>query len=380
MKAFLQVLVAILFVLLVILPIALVVGSFWNDSKWALGIGIGILVFDLIVVVSVGIRILIKSKDNIGPEEVALKSYTGKLDESEIYQPGPVTVLWIPLYKWIYGRPYCELVRVPREPMKFTLGGDVGHKIRSSDKVPLLVNFSGFVVFPYLEPESLALMIKSKVPFNMAAFDKWVTSEMVTGLRDIMAAYTHKEAIERSNLTDVNKEAKEFFLLEDGLFATSGILGNDKTNFKPGRGEVKIRIEDIAVPEKIDSAMQEKVEVEYLTMAAEERIALAGKEAQASAALFDDTNQALKAWLADNPKATPQRIKEKQEELRQRALAKTPGYRQTHVKGLERATTVVIGGDGAGLLVGGGGGGGKKSKKAKDDKRGNMSDADFKSI
>ena len=96
-------------------------------------------------------------------------------------------------------------------------------------------------------------------------------------------------------------------------------------------------------------------------------------QAEASAILFDDTNQALKVWLegqrAAGYKPTQAQIEAKQEELRQRALAKTPGYQQVHIKGLEGATTAVVGsGGGAGILIGGQGGGkgnpaGGKGKK-----------------
>jgi len=86
-------------------------------------------------------------------------------------------------------------------------------------------------------------------------------------------------------------------------------------------------------------------------------------QAEASAILFDDTNQALKVWLEGQRAAgyspTQAQIDAKQEELRQRALAKTPGYQQIHIKGLEGATTAVVGGGGAGILVGGQGKPGK---------------------
>ena len=90
-------------------------------------------------------------------------------------------------------------------------------------------------------------------------------------------------------------------------------------------------------------------------------------QAEASAILFDDTNQALRAWI-DGQKAagyepTQAQIREKQEELRQRALAKTAGYQQVHIKGLENASTAVVGGGaGAGILVGGGQQGGPGSR------------------
>lgn len=86
-------------------------------------------------------------------------------------------------------------------------------------------------------------------------------------------------------------------------------------------------------------------------------------QTKASAILFDDTNQALKVWLKGQRAAgynpTQAQIEAKQEELRQRALAKTPGYQQVHIKGLEGATTAVVGGSGAGIMIGGGGNPGK---------------------
>ena len=81
-------------------------------------------------------------------------------------------------------------------------------------------------------------------------------------------------------------------------------------------------------------------------------------QAETSAILFDDTNQALKAWLEGQRVAghdpTQAQIEAKQEELRQRALAKTAGYQQVHIKGLENAGTAVVGGgSGTGVLIGG---------------------------
>lgn len=81
----------------------------------------------------------------------------------------------------------------------------------------------------------------------------------------------------------------------------------------------------------------------------------ATQQAEASATLFGDTSQALAAWQKDHPYATQAQIEAKQEELRQRALAKTQGYQQVHIKGLEGATTAVVGGGGAGVMIGAGG-------------------------
>lgn len=93
-------------------------------------------------------------------------------------------------------------------------------------------------------------------------------------------------------------------------------------------------------------------------------------QAETSAILFDDTNQALKVWLKDQRDAkkepTQAQIFAKQNELRQRALAKTSGYQQLDIRGLEGATTAVVGGGGAaGILVGGQGGGKNPATKKK---------------
>lgn len=102
-------------------------------------------------------------------------------------------------------------------------------------------------------------------------------------------------------------------------------------------------------------------------------------QAEASAVLFDDTNKALMAWLEGQRTAghdpTQAQIEAKQEELRQRALAKTAGYQQVHIKGLENASTAVVGGgSGTGVLIGGGNpsSGGKQKGEKEEEKKDNM--------
>lgn len=91
---------------------------------------------------------------------------------------------------------------------------------------------------------------------------------------------------------------------------------------------------------------------------AEREKAAAVHQAETSAILFDDTNQALKTWLTEQRaagnKPTKAEIKAKQEELYERALAKTSGWQQLHIRGLENASTAVVGGANTGLFVGGG--------------------------
>lgn len=86
-------------------------------------------------------------------------------------------------------------------------------------------------------------------------------------------------------------------------------------------------------------------------------------KAEASAAAFDDTNQALALWKTKHPNASPDEIKEKQKELRDRAVLKSSQYHQEDVRisGVEGASTVIVGGGGqgaggTGILVGNQGG------------------------
>jgi regulator of protease activity HflC (stomatin/prohibitin superfamily) len=88
------------------------------------------------------------------------------------------------------------------------------------------------------------------------------------------------------------------------------------------------------------------------------------EEAKASAAAFDDTNQALALWKKEHPNASSDEIMEKQKELEYRAMLKSPSYNKQDVtiRGLENASTAVIGGGGqgaggTGILVGNQGGG-----------------------
>lgn len=99
-----------------------------------------------------------------------------------------------------------------------------------------------------------------------------------------------------------------------------------------------------------------------LYKAEREKVA-ATQQAEASAILFGDTSQALKLWLVEQREAgnAPSRaqIAAKQDELRARALAKEKGYQELYVRGLENASTAVVGGNGvaAELMVGGDKGG-----------------------
>lgn len=88
----------------------------------------------------------------------------------------------------------------------------------------------------------------------------------------------------------------------------------------------------------------------------------AKQQAEMSAILLDDTNQALEAWKKTNPNASPDQIAEKQSELARRAYLKAGGqYQEVH--GLENAGVVGFGGGGGGLGILAGAGGKNPGKK-----------------
>lgn len=87
---------------------------------------------------------------------------------------------------------------------------------------------------------------------------------------------------------------------------------------------------------------------------AEKEKEAAKHQAETSAILLNDTNQALEAWKKTHANASLGEVIEKQRELADRAYLKAGGQRLA-IHGLENATTAVVGGGGAGagILVGG---------------------------
>lgn len=337
------------------------IAGFW----WAL---LATIVWAIVSLVGL-VAWVVKSIGSVDSDEVAVPVWWGKPEKRRI-KSGLTFVPW-GFGIGFDGRTLCELVRVTTNQLHFNfrnLGGTGTEEqlIWSSDRIALLVDLTGWIRFPYEEEDSLCLMIESGVPLNDAArLSDWVRSEVISGLRDILAQYDHKEAMARSNLDAIRQAAQAFFLQPTGLFAKSGICGNNPTNSDPGTGEVIVRIDIVKPDEEMRKAMASPVISAYDAEAAKQ-------QAKVSAALFDDTNQAFKAWLKDQQEAvkakkrgaiTRAEITAKQRELRDRALAKTPGYQQIDVRGLENAGTAVVGGGGgAGILVGNSGGGGGSGK------------------
>lgn len=192
-------------------------------------------------------------------DEVAIADYFGIL-RAKVLGSGPRLLLRFP---------GIRLVRFTKNQIPFTIGGEAEHDVFSSDRQLLLVDVSGYLRFPFEEPGSLILMTQSGVPRDRVELDKWIQEEVLAGLRDIMADFTHEEAIKRSNLTSINKLAKEFFLRPEGLFAKSGICGNDRLSFTLGTGEVLVRVDTVRPTKSLQEAMQAPVVEKYKAEAAQ---------------------------------------------------------------------------------------------------------------
>ncbi len=113
-------------------------------------------------------------------------------------------------------------------------------------------------------------MVKSGVPTEERAFQDWMQQETVAGLRDILAGFNHDEAIGKSNLAAIREATRDFFLSPSGLFAKSGICGNDLLSFTEGSGEVIVRVDSINPTTELQKAMEKPVVARYEAQAAKE--------------------------------------------------------------------------------------------------------------
>lgn len=192
----------------------------------------------------------------LAANEVGMVDFWGEIcgkkdkDGKEMpYKPG-----WFIFVPWLPG---VRLVRYPKSPIEFTYNVLPADKVWSKDRQELLADIGGWVRFPYEEADSLRKMTQAKVPTDHEGFTAWAKKEIVSGMRDILAGFTLDEAIARSNLEKIRGDAKDFFLRTDGLFAMSGICGNDPQSFLPGGGEVIIRIETIDMTETLRRKKEE---------------------------------------------------------------------------------------------------------------------------
>ena len=210
----------------------------------------------------------VKTIGTVDKDEVALRSWFGKV-EKRIFPSGVCLVPWLFDIRF-NGRTLCELVRIPTKQLPFNFEGKVEQRIWSKDRQLLLVDISGYVRFPYNEVDSLYLMVKSGVPTEERAFQDWMQQETVAGLRDILAGFNHDEAIGKSNLAAIREATRDFFLSPSGLFAKSGICGNDLLSFTEGSGEVIVRVDSINPTTELQKAMEKPVVARYEAQAAKE--------------------------------------------------------------------------------------------------------------
>lgn len=143
---------------------------------------------------------------------------------------------------------------------------------------------------------------------------------------------------------------------------------NGPSILKKVRAEVGIRVEMVELP-SIDPppGWRDTTLAAYKAKKEKEAAVLQG---EASAALLDDTNQALQKYVEgfekNGRKPTEAEIKGKQEEL---ALRSAPNFQKIRIEGLENASTAVVGG-GAGLMIGTQAGGGQQNLDNPGAKRG----------
>jgi len=217
------------------------------------------LIVLIVIVALAGIWFAASIKE-IEPNEVAMIKYFGKI-KKEVHESGLVLVLWCP---------GVELVIIPRDEMLFRFAIELDHGVWSSDHQSLCVDLSGSIRFPYNDADSLVLMIESGVPLVEEELQDWIEDEVVSGFREIMAAFNHRQALDRGNLGKIREAAMEFFHQETGLFVKSGICGKDPGDLTAGSGEVIIRVEKVDTTEELRTAMQFPVLATYQADAAKQ--------------------------------------------------------------------------------------------------------------
>ena len=241
----------------------------------------------------------------IESDEVGVAKFFGKIDgkmlpaeeiggrmlparlSAHILKPG---LTFVPLL------PGVDIVGVPTAWLEFDYEGTLEHEFRTSDLQLVTAEISGKVRLPYDEGDSIALMIAAGVPFNEEEFQKWAEDEIISGARDIIAEFSHKDIVAAGNLPLIREKMKKFFLAPTGLFAKAGICGNDLDSFEPGKGEVIIRIEQLRLTKQLSEDMAALVGAKYRADAASET---ARQEAQETAgALTLMINEQIAAAVA----------------------------------------------------------------------------------
>lgn len=206
----------------------------------------------------------------VGPDEVALRSWFGRLEKKKILRSGLCFVPWHFGILKFDGHPLCKLVRIPKKQFKFFFPGSSEDRVWSKDRQQLLVDVGGYIRFPYDEIKFLIQMIEAGVPLEEERLQRLIKQEVISGIKDILGGFDHSQAIGKSNLAAIRDAAIVFFHDPNGLFYRSGICGKDPNITNPGTGEVIIRVETVNPTPELQRAMEAPVVAQYKADAAKD--------------------------------------------------------------------------------------------------------------
>ena len=294
----------------------------------------------------------------IRPVETEMKEGVVFIDPGKVYCP------WIP--NWVYGYQPYDLVLIPTDEFKVAWNRTDLENFWTANGIRITkVQVNSIQSLPYNDEVAMLRALRANVPMQVKDYpdgregmQSWEEQPIMSQVRIQVRKRAHDyftgrcddkgAVIEPPDFTAITSDVNA--ALRDGKspLLRAGLFGTVVEDLNPGMGNLDVSIEAVEVDEDFRKKLQGVV-------TAPMDVKIAEQQATASAALFNDTNQALNAWLRDQRAAgnepTKAEIAATQRDLHERALAKTPGWSQLHVKGLENATTAVVGGGGAGLMV-----------------------------
>lgn len=242
----------------------------------ALGIYYFPIIGTLLALVLVVVAILWSANSiaALDADEIGVRKWWGEPEE-RIFKSGLVFVPWSFEIKF-GGHPLCELVKVPRKWLKGKFSASLDDQLWTADHQILLADIGWEIRCPFDEADAIVKMIRSGVPMEEIALQEWFRQEVITGVRDVVSDYKHDSIISKSRVAEVREKAANFFRRSDGLFAKSGICGNNPVVLDEGKGEVIIRVETIKLSKRLSDAMEDPVVAKYEADAAENRAKVEG--------------------------------------------------------------------------------------------------------
>lgn len=356
-----QVVVGLAIVLFVVLPIALLFGPWW---PFGMGSLVALAMAYPTVIYLANHNIIFTFVEQ-GWFRIVLKA--GKFHR--IIKPG-FHVIGIPGIHTLHSRKMSFLKAVVKEDgaVEAKVHEDEGVNSFKSTRYPYAVPFKDVEDKNGLHMHGLVI-VKARMRRPRVSFfseSDWYASmnmEVMPRLRNALDEVSYAEAVGSTEATEETEEAarrrmKDVVntLLNEAMNARGddGLSSIEKILKLCGLDISSIDLASIDPPDNWRNITLAPYEAEQKAKAAKH-------QAEASATLLDDTNQALEAWKKVHPKASQEQIDEKQRELARRAYLKAGGqYQEVH--GLENAGTVVIGGGGggAGVLLGGQNSGGRR--------------------